>query len=250
MRREKIVTSNATQSVALESLIASLRSTHALEKQQVAVLEGHLEIFEDFPELHARVTQHIIDTRDQARRLESVLEACGSSSSMIKDAVLSVMGLGQSSVQGLGSNAVLKAVGADVMQEHLEIASYRMMLVLAEEANMPDICPRLQETLREEEAMATWFDENLSAITRRYVEINAGEDKVDQSPEDDDQTPEGETPPTVWQTLENASEQNSNKRLATNPKATNSSEVSKATPEPETTQDPKTSTAVPASRDD
>ncbi len=160
---------------ALEVLVTNLRNAHALEKQVVAVLETQLKNMDDYPDLHARVSQHVFETREQTRRLESALELCGESPSMIKDAMLSAMGMSQSAMQGFSDDAVLKAVTADMMTEHLEIATYRTLITLAEMAGKSELLPRLEESLREEEAMAAWFDENLEPITQRFVELKAAE---------------------------------------------------------------------------
>ena len=173
MPTENMAAQTDLEIAAHETLVDSLRNTHALEKQQIQVLNAHLELFVEHDDLHARVTENVVETREQARRLEAALEACGDSASMFKDAMMSVMGLGQSTVQGYGDDAVLKAVMADLMQEHLEIATYRALITLADMAGKPEVKPRLEETLREEKAMSDWLDENLEAITRRVVEIKA-----------------------------------------------------------------------------
>ena len=164
------------ETAALETLVASLRNAHALESQVIAVLEAQRDLLTDFPDLHSRVTDHVGETRDQARRLEAGLKACGTSPSRVKDALLSVMGLGQSSVQGFSDDAVLKAVAADMMTEHLEIATYRTLIALADLAGKPELRPVLETTLREQEAMAAWLDRNREAITRRFAEIRATQD--------------------------------------------------------------------------
>jgi len=193
------------EAAAHDTLVASMRNAHALEKQQITVLESQLDMLTDIPELHARLTEHIVETRDQARRLEAGLEACGSSASMVRDALLSVMGLGQSSVQGFGDDAVLKAVLADIMEEHLEIATYRTLLLLADMAGKPELRPRLEETLREEEAMAAWLEDNLEPITRRFIEVKTEEDRPTRAvlEEDAERTDEDE-PEKIWETLEKA----------------------------------------------
>lgn len=167
----------SVQVVAQETLVVNLRNAHALEKQVVAVLEPQLALLDDYPDLHARVTQHIAETHEQTDRLQAALETCDSSPSMVKDTLLSVMGRGQSSVQGFSSDAVLKAVVADMMTEHLEIATYRTLIVLAEMAGRPELCPALETSRHEEEAMADWFNQNLERLTRRFVELEAGEDR-------------------------------------------------------------------------
>ncbi|MFD1510897.1 DUF892 family protein [Lacimonas salitolerans] len=179
MPNEILSTPTPVEQAAHDTLIANLRNAHALEKQVIAVLEAQLKHVDEYPDLHARLTEHVAETREQAQRLETGLEACGESPSVIKDTFLSMMGMSQSSVQGLSEDAVLKALAADMMTEHLEIATYRSLIVLAKMAGKPELCARLEESLREEEAMADWFDQNLEQITRRYVEIKAAEARPD-----------------------------------------------------------------------
>lgn len=248
----------AREAAAHEALVANLRNTHALEKQQIQVLETHLDLFEDYPELHARVTEHVVATREQARRLEGGLEACGDSASMVKDALMSAMGLGQSSVQSFGDQAALKAVMADHMQEHLEIATYRVLLVLADEAGKPDLRPRLEETLHEEEAMAAWFDDNLEAITRRFVELKVAEERqaaVEKEQEKQAEQAERETSPTsdsemsgtLWQQLENAKQSGAHPK-STPDKSRHKDDPSATTARPDTNRPAKAE--VPAGDDD
>ncbi len=164
------------QATAHDILITNLRNAHALEKQVIAVLEPQLDLIEGLPDLHARVAQHIEETEEQVRRLQTALESCGSAPSMMKDTFLSVMGRGQSSVQGLSDDGVIKAVIADMMTEHLEIATYRSLMVVAEMAGRADLCLNLELSLSEEVAMADWFNQNLEQLTRRFVELEAAED--------------------------------------------------------------------------
>lgn len=195
----------ALAKAAHAALVVNLRNAHALEKQVVAVLEPQMKLFSDYPELHTKLSEHIVETREQTRRLEACLEACDSSASFVKDALLSVMGLSQSSVQGFADDAVLKAVTADYMTEHLEIATYRNLIVLADMAGMSSIRPRLEESLREEVAMAAWFDQNLEAITWRFVELDAANLNQDVDAVQSDATQrDGAPQQTMWQTLENA----------------------------------------------
>lgn len=226
----------AFEAAAHEALVANLRNTHALEKQTVAVMESQLDVLTDYPDLHARVTDHITESREQARRLEAALEACGSSASMVKDALLSVMGRSQSSVQSFSDDAVLKALAADTMTEHLEIATYRTLLALADMAGKPEIRPRLEESLREEEAMAKWLEQNLDAITRRFVENKALQLEAEPAPSAESPTSDGKSTKTLWQTLESAqatgpNDEAESKAKPTRDRAPEASSAAPATPQ-------------------
>jgi ferritin-like metal-binding protein YciE len=163
----------ARRTAALETLIAGLRNAHALEKQSIAVIDAQLPRLGEHPDLKARLSDHVGESQRQASRLEEALEACGSSASTVKDVMMSLLGASQSSVQGFAEDAVLKAVLADTMLENLEIASYRSLLELADVAELPQVAALLQPSLSEEIAMANWLEEELPAITRRYVELEA-----------------------------------------------------------------------------
>jgi len=182
MTRTLDPTPDTLREAALEALVDGLRNAHALEKQAVATLEAQLDRTEDHPDLHARIRSHLLESREQGRRLEGALDACGASSSVAKDLMMRVLGFGQASVQSFADDAVLKAVLADIMFERMEIASYRSLVELADMAGKPELRPRLEETLHEEEAMAEWLEENLPAITRRHVEISAGELEAAKNP--------------------------------------------------------------------
>jgi ferritin-like metal-binding protein YciE len=141
----------ATKAAAHETLASGLRKAHALEKQAITIMEAQLGLPAEFPDMHAAVTAHSTETREQARRrLEAGPESCGVSTSMIRDTVLTIMGLGQSSVQGFSDDDVLEAMPANAMTEHEEVATCRSPLTLADMAGKTDLRPRLGETLREE----------------------------------------------------------------------------------------------------
>jgi ferritin-like metal-binding protein YciE len=182
MPRTSDPSTETLREAAHATLVAGLRNAHALEKQAVAVLESQLDRMHDYPDLHARISAHALESREQGRRLEAALEACGASHSAVKDVLMSVMGVGQSSAQGFADDAVIKAVLADIMFEHLEISSYRSLIEVAQMAGKSELVPRLEESLGEEEAMAAWLDEHLHAITRRYVEISAREIEARKKP--------------------------------------------------------------------
>jgi ferritin-like metal-binding protein YciE len=165
--------SDSHREAARTALIAGLRNAHALERQAVSVIETQLKALDDYPELHARLAQHAEESRQQGHRIDSLLREFGGSTSMIKDTLMSMMGMGQSSVQGMAEDAVIKATLADTMFEHLEIASYRALFVMADLAGAPQVRERLQQSLDEEIAMAKWLEDNLESVTRRYVELSA-----------------------------------------------------------------------------
>ena len=165
---------DAARHSAQDVFVTGLRNAHAMERQEVAVLEAQTRRLRDYPDFEARVARHVEESRVQAGRLERALQLLDASPSMLKDVALYAMGLGQSTAQLFADDAPVKAMLADTMFEHFEIAAYRALLEMATLAGRDDLRPDLETSLREERAMAQWLEENLVAVTRRYVAHGQG----------------------------------------------------------------------------
>jgi ferritin-like metal-binding protein YciE len=53
--------------------------------------------------------------------------------------------------------------------ECFEVASYKALIAGAPVAGAEEIVPLLEKNLKEDEAMATWLDGNVSAVVRDYL---------------------------------------------------------------------------------
>jgi ferritin-like metal-binding protein YciE len=67
---------------------------------------------------------------------------------------------------------ILKNAFANCALENFEIASYKSLIVMAEEAGEGVGISALQESLREERSMAQWCEESIERITRRYLTLH------------------------------------------------------------------------------
>jgi ferritin-like metal-binding protein YciE len=56
-------------------LIQWLRDAHAMEQQAESMLTAQALRLDNYPELRARIEQHIIETRHQAQKLETCLKS-------------------------------------------------------------------------------------------------------------------------------------------------------------------------------
>ena len=72
--------------------ITGLKNAHALENQALELMNRQVERIENYPDIKARLQQHIQETHDQIARLERVLESLGESRSVLKDNALSLTG--------------------------------------------------------------------------------------------------------------------------------------------------------------
>ena len=98
-----------------------LRNQHALEMTAIELTERQVERLEHYPEMAARLRQHHVESQEQARRLEEILERHGTSSSSVKNAVTSVMGNVAAALHVPPSDEILKNTFANYAFEHQEI---------------------------------------------------------------------------------------------------------------------------------
>ncbi|MBW3560193.1 MAG: ferritin-like domain-containing protein, partial [Proteobacteria bacterium] len=79
---------NPTRSI----FITGLKNAHALEKEALGIMNRQIDRLEQYPEMADRLRQHVGETEEQIKRLDSVLMEMGESASAFKDAVLSMGG--------------------------------------------------------------------------------------------------------------------------------------------------------------
>ena len=73
-----------------------LRDAHAMEKQAESMLESMASRIDNYPELRARIEQHLSETKNQIIQLETILDRNDISRSVIKDSMSKMAALGQS----------------------------------------------------------------------------------------------------------------------------------------------------------
>lgn len=73
-----------------------LRDAHAMEKQAESMLESMAGRIDNYPDLRARIEQHVNETKRQITVLEEILDRNEISRSVIKDSMSKMAALGQS----------------------------------------------------------------------------------------------------------------------------------------------------------
>jgi ferritin-like metal-binding protein YciE len=155
-------------SSARDIFISGLKNAHAMENQSHEMLERQAERLTDFPDLQSKVREHLVETREQMQRIEQCLTDLGSSPSLAKDTALA-FGANLAAVgQAVADDEVLKYTFADNALEHYEIAAYKSLLTMAEQAGIGAVSP-LQQSLREEERMGDWVENHVQPITMEYL---------------------------------------------------------------------------------
>ena len=156
-----------------ETLLAWLRDAHAMEHQAIEILEKQVSRLEHYPELRARIEEHLRQTHSQADRVLRCIERHGASTSGVKDIAGKMVGTAQQLSGLFASDEVVKSGIAAYAFERYEIACYKALIATAEEVGDLETRRVCEEILREEEAMAAWLADHLPEITRQYLHREA-----------------------------------------------------------------------------
>lgn len=152
-----------------EWLIQWLREAHAMEEQAETMLSGQLSRLDSYPDLSARIRTHLAETKEQATRLKSCLDGIDEGSSTLKDAGGKLTAMAQSISGVFAGDEVMKGSLASYTFEHMEIASYTILMAAAQAAGEAEIARVCEQNLREEEAMAEWLKDNLPQVTETFL---------------------------------------------------------------------------------
>ena len=82
-------------------------------------------------------------------------------------------------MHGAADDEILKNTFANNAFENYEIATYKSLIAMAGTGGFSQHLPALQQSLREEQEMARWIDENVETVTRQFVERYQSDQKAD-----------------------------------------------------------------------
>lgn len=154
---------------AKDTFVVGLRNAHAMETQARGLMERQSERLDQYPEVKAKIAAHLQETNEQLRRLEQCLEACGESTSSLKDTTQSVMASAQAMMHAMAGDEILKNTFANNAFENFEIAAYKSLLALCGPAGVEQARAPLETSLKEEQRMAQWIDANVEKVTMEYI---------------------------------------------------------------------------------
>lgn len=156
-----------------ETLIGWLNDAYAMEKGLVQVLENHANDVKDRPDMYRRIAQHLEETKMHAERVRDCVQRLGGDVSTMKTAMGAVSGFFQGRSTGASPDELVKNALADYASEHLEIASYRALIVAARALGEQHIVQVCEGILRDEEEMARWLEQNLPMVVQEYLGTHA-----------------------------------------------------------------------------
>ena len=158
--------------------IVGLRNAHAMENQALSIMKPQLQRIENYPEVAAKLEQHISETEGQIGRLEEILSGLNEDHSTLKDVALSFSGSMAALGHTMAGDEILKNSFANFAFENFEIAAYKSLLTIAEAGGYGAAMTGLQANLSEEKAMADWLDNNLAALTTKFLSLREAGEKA------------------------------------------------------------------------
>jgi ferritin-like metal-binding protein YciE len=159
-----------------EHLLDWLRDAHAMEQQAEQMLKAQSARIEHYPQLKARIDQHLEETLGQQRLLEGCLERLGGSHSAVKDMMGRMAAFGQAFGGMFASDEIVKGAMASYIFEHMEISSYTALIAAADQAGDLETRRVCEQILPQEEAMAQWLREHLPEVTQAFLTRDATPD--------------------------------------------------------------------------
>ncbi|WP_333855127.1 ferritin-like domain-containing protein [Leclercia sp.] len=146
-----------------------LRDAHAMEKQAESMLESMASRIDNYPDVRARIEQHITETKHQITLLEEILDRNDISRSVLKDSVSKMMAFGQSVGGIAASDEIVKGSISGYVFEQFEIACYTSLLAAAKKAGDVASVPAIESILAEEQRMADWLIQHIPNTTEQFL---------------------------------------------------------------------------------
>jgi len=152
-----------------EQLTKYLTDAHAIEEQALAQLRTAPDLAGD-PELAASYREHLAETEEHERLVRGLLEARDAKPSRTKDAVMALGGKGFLLFARLNPDTPGKLHAHSLSYEALELASYELLLRVAERADEGEVADVAQRIADDERAMIerleSGYDRSVDASLR------------------------------------------------------------------------------------
>lgn len=154
---------------AKDAYLTGLRNQHAVETQAIGTIQNQLPRMKTYPDLYAKMQQDHERSTQQAARLDDLLAKHGSSKSATKEVVTGAVATVAGFVHGTAGDEVLKNVLAAIGYKAYEIASYKVLITMAEAAGAAEDKSVLQTSMKEEQEMGDWLGEHIPSFVKAYL---------------------------------------------------------------------------------
>jgi ferritin-like metal-binding protein YciE len=150
-------------------VIAWLNDAHGMENALVQILEHQIKDAKDYPQVQAKLEQHLEQTRRHAQLVKGCVEHLGGSTSTVKTGMASLFGQMQALSTGAARDEMVKNALADYAAENFEVASYTALIRAAQELGDQQTADVCQQILQEDQAMANWLQQNLPTLVQQTL---------------------------------------------------------------------------------
>lgn len=135
-----------------------------METGLVEVLEHQVKDAQDYPQVQARLQQHLEQTRRHADLVQGCVEQLGGDTSSLKSGMAGIMGKFQALSTGSAQDEMVKNALNDYAAESFEVASYTALIGAANELGEATIATTCRQILQEDIAMRDWILQNLGTL--------------------------------------------------------------------------------------
>ena len=150
-------------------VIAWLNDAHGMENALVQILEHQIKDAKDYPQVQAKLQQHLEQTRRHSELVKGCVENLGGKTSTMKTGMATLFGQMQALSTGAAKDEMVKNALADYAAENFEIASYTALIRAAEDLNDQQTAAVCQQIRQEEEEMARWLQQNLPTLVQQTL---------------------------------------------------------------------------------
>ena len=157
----------------MDIYLTGLRNQHAVETQAIGTLQNEMPRMKAYPALHARMEQDKEQSTRQAAHLDDLLAKHGTSKALTKEAVMGAVATVAGFIHAPSGDDALKNVLAAIGYKAYEIASYKVLLTLADAAGAGDDKPVLEQSMKEEQEMGDWLGGHIPELVQAYVRQQA-----------------------------------------------------------------------------
>ncbi len=159
--------------IALEVYLTGLRNQHAVETQAIGTVKNELSRMEPYPQLHARMREEMDRSTTQAARLDDLLAKRDTKASVAKEAVAGTVATVSGFAHMTAADEVLKNVLAAIGFKGYEIASYKVLLTLAEAAGATEDVAVLEQSMKEEQETGDWLGSHIPDFVHAFLQQRA-----------------------------------------------------------------------------
>lgn len=170
---EEIAPMPIAQEEARRFFILGLKNAHAAAQQARSLVSAQADRVENYPQLRAKLESHLMEKDAQLERLETMLDDCGESRSMLKDSAGALMAGFSSMTAAAAEDEIIKSSFATLSLAKFEAASLETLILFAEAAGQTQALRPLQQSLSEERAIAAFIEENLRPTAIRFLQLHS-----------------------------------------------------------------------------